>query len=270
MLSGSVLTSLTLAILFFLSGCSTMIKTPGLNMKEKSDSTKDANVKVEGSVALANYTKVLASHVNDKGEVNFLDISKDLSDLESYIYYIAKTPLSEFKSENELLAHYINSYNALSIYTVIKRNFPKTHAGLNKVRFFYLTKMQIGLKKMSLYKYENDFIRALGEERIHFALNCMARSCPLLPKKPFTAENIKAELEAATKYFFSESRNLKIDHQKKIAYVSEILSFFTKDFTPKHAPSLLDYINKYSPEKIPSDYKIKFIDYDWTVLAQNL
>ena len=39
---------------------------------------------------------------------------------------------------------------------------------------------------MSLYTLENDVIRPLGDERVHFALNCMVVSCPRLPRVAFT------------------------------------------------------------------------------------
>ncbi|MCI0400628.1 MAG: DUF547 domain-containing protein [Gammaproteobacteria bacterium] len=51
---------------------------------------------------------------------------------------------------------------------------------------------------MSLYAYENDVIRKLGEPRVHFALNCVALGCPILPKKPFTGKWLDAELERET------------------------------------------------------------------------
>ena len=45
----------------------------------------------------------------------------------------------------------------------------------------------VGGKTISLYKLENDVIRPLGEERVHFALNCMVVSCPRLPRAAFSA-----------------------------------------------------------------------------------
>jgi hypothetical protein len=41
---------------------------------------------------------------------------------------------------------------------------------------FYLRTFTVGRKSISLYKFENDLIRPLGEERVHFALNCMVSS----------------------------------------------------------------------------------------------
>jgi hypothetical protein len=118
---------------------------------------------------------------------------------------------------------------------------------------------------MSLYAYENDVIRKLGDPRTHFALNCSARGCPVLPRTPFTGDKLDAELDRETHKFFSENRNLRIDHPNKTVNVSEILEFYTEDFTPTHAPTLIAYINRYLADPIPEDYAVQFIDYDWTI-----
>lgn len=120
---------------------------------------------------------------------------------------------------------------------------------------------------MSLYDYENKIIRKQGEELVHFALNCMSAGCPRLPRYPFPSENLQAELEKQANYFFSEERNLQIDNQKKLVRLSEILKFFTDDFLKKE-PTLIGYVNKYVTTKIPQDYEVEFIPYDWTINAQ--
>ena len=43
-------------------------------------------------------------------------LQEDRADLDRYLAYIARTPASAFAAPQELLAHYINSYNALSMY----------------------------------------------------------------------------------------------------------------------------------------------------------
>ena len=51
---------------------------------------------------------------------------------------------------------------------------PETLAGVRKIGFFALGKVQVGGEAISLYDYENKVIRPLGDARIHFALNCMS------------------------------------------------------------------------------------------------
>jgi hypothetical protein len=60
---------------------------------------------------------------------------------------------------------------------------------------------------------ENDVIRSLGDERLHFALNCMAVACPRLPKTPFSADRLNDQLEQEARRFFGEPRNLVVDDE---------------------------------------------------------
>ena len=60
-----------------------------------------------------------------------------------------------------------------------------------------------------------------------------------------------------------------MDPLEKEVTVSEILKFYEEDFVnPKQAGSLLEYINRFRKEKIPSSYKVRFFNYDWTVNGQ--
>ena len=237
----------------WLCGCTTLVPIPELQ------STQHSGNPIDG------YARVLQTYVNERGEVDFPALQKQPGDLYNYIAYVAQYPANSIANPNARLAHYINSYNALSMYNVIASDVPKTHAGWAKVRFFYLRELRIGGREMSLYSYENDIIRKLKEPRVHFALNCSAISCPILPKIPFSAADLYQALDRETRKFFSENRNLRIDHSLKTVYLSELLDFYTEDFISEETPSLIAYVNLYSPEKIPEDYAIDFIPYDWTV-----
>jgi hypothetical protein len=114
---------------------------------------------------------------------------------------------------------------------------------------------------MSLYAFENDVIRKLGEPRVHFALNCSARGCPLLPRVPFTARDLEEELDRETRRFFSDTRKLRVDEAQRTVYVSELLDFYPEDF----GPDLVGFIARFSPEPIPPGFGVAFIEYDWTI-----
>jgi hypothetical protein len=81
----------------------------------------------------------------------------------------------------------------------------------SKVAFFVLRKLVAGGKPISLYDYENDVIRPIGEPWVHFALNCIGISGPRLPGTPFTAAGLEAELERETVRFFSQAHNLNLE-----------------------------------------------------------
>ena len=248
--------------LFVLGGCSTLVQVP-----RSAESAAPRATLVE---AEQGYARVLRRHVNDRGEVDFAGLRDDRSDsgiraLERYLTAIAATPLDAPPTANARLAHMINSYNAMSMYNVIASGIPPSHDGLAKVKFFVLRKFDIGGVARSLYAFENDVIRKLNDPRIHFALNCSAVSCPVLPRIPFRAEDLEAALDRETRNFFARAENLRIDDASRTVFFNEILSFYTEDFVPAHAPNLIAYAQRYVTRVIPHEYKTAFTRYDWTI-----
>jgi Protein of unknown function, DUF547 len=248
-----------LATLLLLNACSTIVPVPAGSQPGTTLAAAEQG-----------YARVLQRHVNDKGEVDFEALRSDTGEdgiraLEAYVSAIAKTPLDAAPTPDGRLAHMINAYNALSMYNVIAAGIPRSHEGVAKVTFFVLRKLNIGGTAMSLFTFENQFIRKLNEPRVHFALNCSAVSCPILPRVPFSAEKLNEELDREARAFFARPENLRIDDAQRKVFFNEILKFYTEDFTPAHAPSLIAYAQRYATEKIPADYAVAFTPYDWTI-----
>ncbi len=227
-----------------------------------------AVAQAKDAAALAHWSAVLKAFVNDRGEVDFHRLAKNPADLNAFVDYVAKvSPESApalFPTREARLAYHINAYNALSMYNVIDSGIPKSLSGLGKVWFFGFKKFTVGGRAMSLYTYENDVIRPVGDERVHFALNCMSVGCPRLPTVPFAARDLDKQLDREARRFFAEPRNLELVPATKTVRLSEILKFYQEDFL-RRSPNLIAYVNQYAPEKIPENYQTEFIDYDWTV-----
>ena len=237
-----------------LGGCSTLVPAPAA-----PPSTPQA--------ALDAWARVLDRFVDERGDVDFPALARDRADLDRYVRHVADSPLAQWPDGPQRLAHMINAYNALSMFNVLQSGIPATHAGFNKVTFFLLRKLDIGGQSMSLYSYENDVIRpyARGEPRIHFALNCSALSCPALPRVPFAANTLDAELDRETRAFFARRENFRIDPATSTVWLSELLDFYPADFVPVAADSLLAYANRYAPQPAPPGFTVRFTPYDWTI-----
>jgi hypothetical protein len=216
----------------------------------------------------AAWTKVLTRYVDDAGRIDFDALRQNHVDLDRVVAFIAAVdPDSQpqrFPDKHSRLAFYINAYNALAMYGVVQVGVPESLSGLTKFTFFYLRTFTIGGKSISLYTFENDVIRPLGEERIHFALNCMVVSCPRLPRVAFSATKLDAQLDAAARAFIGETRNVYLDPGKREVWLSAIFDFYTADFLA-HAPSLIAYVNLYRAAQVPADFKVRFLEYHWTV-----
>lgn len=256
MVMGVLQRGFLIAMVVLLSACSTLVSLP---------KAEDA-AELSEPQAQAAWARVLSQYVNEQGLVDFAALARAPQDLHAYVRYVAQTRVQSLRSANERLAHHINAYNALSMFNVIDLGLPASNAGLtSRYRFFIGRKHQIAGEAQSLYDYENLVIRKLGEPRIHWALNCSALSCPVLPRQPFTAQGLEMELERETRAFFASDKNVRIDHATRTIYLTEIFSFFPEDFVPAAAPNLIAYVNRYIAKPVDESYRVQFIPYDWTI-----
>jgi hypothetical protein len=215
----------------------------------------------------AAWSEVLSRFVDDRGRIDFQGIARDPAPLERYAAFLAATgPTSTpaaFPRRAEVLAYWLNAYNALAMYGVIRAGIPTTLEPV-KVRFFYRNRFRLDGRSLSLHALENGIVRPMGDPRIHFALNCMVRGCPRLPREPFEAARLDAQLDAAARLFVSEERNVRQDPAAKKVFLSAIFDFYTKDFLAT-SDSLVAYVNLYREDPIPADCKVEFLPYDWNL-----
>ena len=112
-------------------------------------------------------------------------------------------------------------------------------------------------------RFEKDFRVSVLDNRIHFALNCGAKSCP--PIAYYAPENIDKQLELATKnYLHNES---DYDTALSVIYLPKIMSWFRGDFGGKKG--MKNMLEQYSIIKNGKDFTIRFKEYDWTLFLNN-
>ncbi|MEM7404701.1 MAG: DUF547 domain-containing protein [Pseudomonadota bacterium] len=225
----------------------------------------------DATIDTSAWARVLAQFVDAEGRVDFAGLNRAPADLDRYLEGVAEiSPMSHpdrFADTQAVLAYHLNTYNALAMRAILNEDIPETLGGLTKYWFFGLKEHPLGGDSMTLHAYENDIIRKLGDPRVHFALNCMSVGCPRLPRTPFAAANLEQQLLAETRRFMAETRNVRVDHEERVVWLSEIFDFFPEDFLSV-APSLLAYVNRYRDEPVPENYDVRFVDYDWTVNRQ--
>ena len=217
------------------------------------------------------WARVLKTHVDEQGRMDFVGLSRNRTDLDRYVSWVYDNSPNNrpdmFRTPEQVLAYHLNAYNALALYNVLETGIPEMNGGFARRNFFKLREMFVGGQLLSLYAYENDVIRKLGEPRVHFALNCISVGCPRLPREPFAAEKLEQQLEREARRFLTEERNVRVDAEDRTVYLSEILDFYREDFLAV-APSLLSYVNRYHTPPVPEDYEVEFTPYDWTINRQ--
>jgi len=177
-----------------------------------------------------------------------------------------------FPTEKDKLAYYINAYNAVCMYLVVKRDFPKDHSkGIPPYGLYFVDKVPVGGKNMNLDFMEKTYLRPV-DPRIHFAINCMSASCPPLRNEPYESARLDAQLDEQGRRFLSDRRGAYRDGDKVV--ISEIFKFFTNDFVQPFAnrsgrkdASVLDAIQQYAADDSPirGAASFAFQDYDWSL-----
>lgn len=229
----------------------TVEKKPDEAPATTKDNTPDFNIH--------EYKKLdalLRKYVSAAGNVNYASIKSNRSELDAIIDEFKQTPLESSWSKNQKLAYYINAYNAFTIKLIVD-NYPTSSiTKLANGKPWDKKFVTLGSKTHSLDHIENGIIRKqFKEPRIHFALNCASKSCPILLNKAFTAGNLNSLLTSQTKKFLNDTS--KNTFSKKEAKISKIFDWYGEDF-----PDVMGFIKQYHP----LDYepkKIGYTEYSW-------
>jgi len=177
-------------------------------------------------------------------------------------------------------AFWINIYN--SFYQVLRKVYQieKPKIFTQKLIFIANTKWSLddiehGILRRFRYKYTLGFLPGLFvpdtikklavskiDYRIHFALNCGAKSCPTIAF--YTPDNIEQQLETATLSFLdSETDYLE---KKKEIHISRLFLWFLADFGGKKG---IRNILKEKLQLKTDGYKLVFKEYSWEEQLDN-
>lgn len=205
----------------------------------------------------SDWTNFLKKHVSNEGAVDYKSIKANDAELTAYLNQFVEISPKASWSKNEILAYWINAYNAFTIKLIID-NYP-TESIKNIKNPWDQEFIPVNKKMLSLNYIEHEILREMNEPRIHFAIVCASASCPKLQNEAFIAEKLDQQLTTVTKEFLNDASKNNI--QKDTAEISKIFKWFSKDF--KENGTLIDFLNTYSRVTISSDAKINYMDYSW-------
>src|SRR5256885_15189611 len=78
---------------------------------------------------------------------------------------------------------------------------------------------------------EHGILRPMGEPRMHFAVNCAARSCPALATEAYVPERLDAQLDAAVQRFVDDPRQFRLElAPRPTLWVNKVLDWHGGDF----------------------------------------
>lgn len=221
---------------------------------------------------------------------NFIKATKDndKKDIAKYTKLIAEAKQDDLEkqldNDSKKLTFFINVYNAFT-HNALTEN-PDQYK--DRSHFFKSEQFVIAENKVNLDIIEHGFLRrsavkwSLGKFgklfppklervfrvdkvnwRIHFALNCGAKSCP--PVGIYELKTIDAQLENSAKSYFL--KNSSYDKKSNVLKVPSLMSWFRGDFGNKCGVINIAKSFKVIPEN--SKPSLQYLDYDWTLDIEN-
>lgn len=239
---------------------------------------------------------ILVSTFNFKAQdtINYEQISQDLLqniiDKKSYekeVKILEKSTLSELvnqlKTDSQKIAFWVNIYNAFIQISLIEN--PKEYE--NRGSFFKKPRVKIAGEILSFDEIEHDILRRSRVKlswgylrkyfrpkyerklrvknidwRIHFALNCGAKSCP--PVAIYSSKNLDTEFNFMTTAYLKEQTSYNTE--TKTAESVALMSWFRGDFGGKSGARKILFNYKITSEK---PKYLAFKSYDWTLSLGN-
>ena len=239
-----------------------------------SSAVRGANDPVAPDVAA--FDGILKSYVLNDGTVRYAALKAGLEPLSRVIGQIAAvSPDSHpriFPSRSDRLAYWLNTYNALVLWAMAKE-YPGKKDRLSSLigrnSFFFKRKFRVGVRDLSLNDIETNAIRKTFQEpRIHFAIVCASVGCPWLSRDAFRGERLEEQLDARTRLFVDQPRNVRVNRAARVVELSSIFEWYGEDFG-KSTEALLRFIAKHKgeggAELLEGKWKVRYVPYDWGI-----
>lgn len=208
-------------------------------------------------------TAVLQAVVDDEGRVDYAKLQADPAPLDRYLGMLravgpANAP-HRFKTADDRLAYYLNAYNAFVLAGVRDHCPVESVAGLYPGGgFFWRVAFMMGGEEVTLSTLETERIRGVAERdpAVHFALVKGAAGYPSLPREAYSAERVRAELDALSRRIVEDPRF--VERKGDVLLLSPLFRDYALDFTP----SPTAWIGRLAPALVAGDPKVEYRAFD--------
>ncbi len=217
------------------------------------------------------WTELLSRHVRD-GAVDYQGFKQDEAQLDNYLGLLAAASPDRF-SVAEQLAYWINGYNAYTVKLILdnfKNGAPPS--SIRKIGGLFSSPWKISFARMggstyTLDNIEHDIIRVkFNEPRIHFAVNCASKSCPILISEAYEGEYLDRQLETSTRNFLENPAHNYLAGDT--LHVSSIFKWYGEDFNDDPLSFFLAHTEGALHRQLSGrkeQIRIKYLDYDWSL-----
>jgi hypothetical protein len=225
----------------------------------------------------SDHNTMLKTYVSKDGLVDYSRLANNKKMLVILIDDLKKNKL-QFKNEKQEMVFWVNTYNLVSLYFVVKYKIVRSIKEINETQNSNLDvwkiKVPIANKQLSLDDIEHEILRKkFNDSRFHFLINPASKGSPNLLNELYTVEKLDSQLTKRTHLFFAREQNFKINLKENTLYISKIFEWYKKDFySAEKGESIFDFIIKYAPISISNfvaknktTLKVSYLEYDWNL-----
>ena len=170
------------------------------------------------------------------------------------------------------LAYWINVYNVNVVATVVEKYPVDSIRDIStdpiiRLNVFKKERVPFGKELLSLDDVEHKKIReGFKDPRIHFAINCAAKSCPPMRPTAYTGARLDSQLNEQTRKFLTGPYGVRFarDGDELTVKLTKIMDWFGEDFE-KWAGGRIAFIRKYVNVPAAKEIEIEYDDYDWSL-----
>ena len=214
------------------------------------------------------YAQLLKNFVKD-GVVDYQGFKSAEKKLDQYLKALEKVNTKTL-SRKEQFAFYVNTYNAWTIKLILS-GYPGVKSIKDLGSLFkspWKKKIcRIDGRVITLDDIEHNILRPLFKDpRVHFAINCAARSCPPLISEPYESSTLDRQLDNSAQAFINDPLSNRMEGQT--LYVSKIFKWFAEDFNN----DIVGFFQKYAKGDMKNaldahrgKITIKYLGYDWSL-----
>lgn len=229
--------------------------------------------------------------------VDYAAWRKSPQNLKRYIDSLEAIESDEYAkfSKEEKKAIWLNAYNAMTIYLVLK-NYPikgtKEYYPKSSIRqvegFWEKNSISIGKRVVSLAQIEHNVLRRdFHDPRSHFAVVPAALGGAKIERVAYSAPGLEQWLSHKAMEYLGDTKNVSIDTKDGVIYVTQLFRWFPLDFSksvgmektfppPTDDQIIIAYLKKYGPSSLKKQIEnlSKSIDkpidviyrpFDWTL-----
>ena len=277
--------SIVILVTLAIASCANLVnssQTPA----EISTKKKELKIAANQSFDYQDYAEVLQTYVDKAGLVDYAGLQANRGQLDRFNQSLGAVTPETYAAWNEAeqIAFLSNAYNAFTLQSIIDQDPIKD--SIRDIRGVWnKRKFNVAGEEKTLDNIEHDTLRKdFNEPRIHVALVCAAMSCPPLRNEPYLAEKLDVQLDDQTAKFAQSGHGFGLDRQDNRVYLSSIFKWYGKDFIETYGVdnefngneqqrAVLNYFStQLNPQYLQflkqNEYKVKYLDYDWSLNKQ--